>query len=196
MGQVAELAGIGMGTLYRHFPDKHALLLELFEYWSGQPAEARGADLQLRDFIQKDPHAALAGFLRRLYERRRYPNWFYVKILPGAHGDEQRGRRFQQLKDQGAERFAAIIEFGQQAGMLRKRPIPAIASVLVINALELRTAHVLSGTGSETEPVLAGADGHALPLSGGRRGEHRFHRRARPFIVRGTFACRSIAQPS
>ena len=144
-----------MGTLYRHFPDKRALLLELFEYWSGRQAEGRRTALQLQDFIQKDPRAALAGLLRRLYERLHDRNWFYVEILPRARLDEELGRRFQQLRREAADHCATIIEVGQQAGMLRKQPNPAIAGVLVINALDLLTAHVLSEPGTETEGVLS-----------------------------------------
>lgn len=29
MGEIAKLAGVGQGTLYRHFPDKEALLIEV-----------------------------------------------------------------------------------------------------------------------------------------------------------------------
>src|SRR5262245_41538338 len=44
MAEVAARAGVGVGTLYHHFPDKRALLLELIDDW-GDREHARSRTL-------------------------------------------------------------------------------------------------------------------------------------------------------
>ena len=56
---VAEAAGLGVGTVYRRFPDKLALIEALFE-----TEMERIADLAEQASLQPDAWAALVGFLR------------------------------------------------------------------------------------------------------------------------------------
>jgi len=155
MAEFAQQAGVGTGTLYRHFPDKRALLLELFDQWSDRVAADRRGDLpRLENFMREDPREFLAGLLRTMYERMHDRNRFYIEIVPLTHRDEELRERYDRLKRQGAERLGALIELGQQSGRLRKEPDPTTAAVLMINALELLGAHVLQRPGSETEHML------------------------------------------
>jgi AcrR family transcriptional regulator len=61
---VARHAGVGVGTVYRHFPTKQALLTELvrqtFRLFTGWAREALEAD--------GDPFALIEGLLRRIAE--------------------------------------------------------------------------------------------------------------------------------
>jgi AcrR family transcriptional regulator len=60
MDDVARAAGVGVGTVYRHFPTKEALVAELvrrkFETFAAQAREA---------LDEPDPWEAFAGLLRR-----------------------------------------------------------------------------------------------------------------------------------
>ena len=154
MAEVAQQAGVGTGTLYRHFPDKRALLLELFDRWSERVAADRRGDLQAESLMREDPREFFAVWLRTLYERMHDRNRFYTEIHPLTHRDEELRERYDRLKRQGAERMATFIELGQKTGRLRKEPDPTTAAVLMINALELLGAHVLQRPGSETERML------------------------------------------
>src|SRR5947199_9029308 len=62
MEDVAARAGVGVGTLYRHFPTKEALILAVvvrrFERFADYAAEALEAD--------GDPGEAFAGLIRRV----------------------------------------------------------------------------------------------------------------------------------
>jgi AcrR family transcriptional regulator len=59
MDDVARAAGVGVGTVYRHFPDKHALMGELVA------AKFRAfADNAERALEVEDPWEAFAGLLR------------------------------------------------------------------------------------------------------------------------------------
>jgi AcrR family transcriptional regulator len=142
MAEIAREAGIGTGTLYHHFPDKRALLLEFLETWSERVAAERRADLELEAFMRSDPRAFLQGFLHRVYERLRDRNWVYVELFLLAHRDEELRGRLQNLKRAGSERLATIIELGQQRGLLRKHPDPTHAGLFLANALELFAVHV------------------------------------------------------
>ena len=61
---VARHAGVGVGTVYRHFPTKQALLTELvrqtFRLFTGRAREALEAD--------GEPFALIEGLLRRIAE--------------------------------------------------------------------------------------------------------------------------------
>jgi AcrR family transcriptional regulator len=60
MAEVAHQAGVGTGTLYRHFPDKRALLLELFDLWSERVVADRAGDLRTESLMREDPREFLA----------------------------------------------------------------------------------------------------------------------------------------
>jgi AcrR family transcriptional regulator len=61
MDDVARRAGVGVGTVYRHFPDKDALMGELVRERFAVFNQSLGAALADRD---AQPFAALAGALR------------------------------------------------------------------------------------------------------------------------------------
>lgn len=143
MSDIAQEAGVGAGTLYHHFPDKHAILLEIIDEWGDWLTARRRSDLQLEAFIGDDPRGALAGILRRVYERLENGNWLYAEIFRLLDRDPDVRRRYEHLERAGAERLAAMIEFGQRRGSLRAEPDPTTASFLIINAIEVLVSHVV-----------------------------------------------------
>src|SRR5258706_6883868 len=68
MADVAERAGIGVGTLYHHFPDKRALLLALIDDWGDRELEHRRGRHDVEGFLAENPPAAFGGDLPRGYE--------------------------------------------------------------------------------------------------------------------------------
>ena len=63
MEEVAHRAGVGVGTLYRHFPTKEALLDALVSERLGEMAEAAGEAVR-----EPDSWAALCGMIWRMLE--------------------------------------------------------------------------------------------------------------------------------
>src|SRR5213083_2740800 len=61
LDDIARSAGVGPGTLYRHFPTRQALLERVLQEAQGVLVAAAEADADLAD-----PHAALVSWLRRL----------------------------------------------------------------------------------------------------------------------------------
>ena len=58
--QIARLAGLGVGTLYRHFPTKEALVRELGRHLAAQCAATAAAALEM-----DDPWESIACFVHR-----------------------------------------------------------------------------------------------------------------------------------
>ncbi|MBV1855597.1 TetR/AcrR family transcriptional regulator [Catellatospora tritici] len=65
MDVVAQQAGVGVGTLYRHFPEKEALLVELASYRFRECVTE--AD---RALAEPDTWGAVEGFVRRIADYR------------------------------------------------------------------------------------------------------------------------------
>lgn len=63
LNAIAKLAGVGPGTLYRHFPTREALLLEVYQ----QQIESLGAAVQ-RALDQNSPLEAFRVWARKLAE--------------------------------------------------------------------------------------------------------------------------------
>ena len=103
-----------------------------------------------------DPRAAVAGILRRVYERVRGSNWLYAEIFRLLDRDVEVRRRHEHVERAGAEILAGLIEFGQRRGLLRRKPDPATAAFLMINAIELLVGHVVrqDRPASDVERVL------------------------------------------
>src|SRR5258705_12886895 len=69
MADGAERAGIGVGTLYHHFPAKRALLLALIDDWGDRQLEHRRDRQAVERFLAENPRAAVGADQRRGYER-------------------------------------------------------------------------------------------------------------------------------
>jgi AcrR family transcriptional regulator len=63
MEQIARRAGVGVGTLYRNFPTKQALITELAERWVDERVEIADQALAM-----PDPAEAFGWFVRRTAE--------------------------------------------------------------------------------------------------------------------------------
>ena len=55
MAQIAAAGGVGVGTLYHHFPDKHALLLALVDDWGDRELEGRRQEARFERYLGDDP---------------------------------------------------------------------------------------------------------------------------------------------
>jgi AcrR family transcriptional regulator len=161
LNDIAHHAGVGVGTVYRRFPDKDRLIEELFEL---RVAEiVRLAKESLED---PDPWHGLTGFLTRALELQANDRGFKEVVL-GSPGAMQRiGEIRQQMYPLATE----LIRRAHDAGSLR----PGIGAT-DIPLIQLMVGTVID-TARDIEPDLwrrylaivfdgirAGTDAGALP---------------------------------
>jgi AcrR family transcriptional regulator len=110
---VARHAGVGVGTVYRHFPTKQALLTELvrqtFRLFTGWAREAREAG--------GEPFALIEGLLRRIAETAAGDAGVQYAL---ASSDAQAARSEAQAEqDELIAVIAELIERARRAGTIR-----------------------------------------------------------------------------
>jgi AcrR family transcriptional regulator len=111
LDEIARHADVGVGTVYRRFPDKEQLIDALFEERLGEILAVATASLEM-----SDPWAAFAHFLERSMELQVEDRALKELLLSttAAHERIERGRR------QIQPVVAAILGRAQQAGVVRE----------------------------------------------------------------------------
>jgi AcrR family transcriptional regulator len=107
MYEISRRAGVGQGTLYRHFPDRAALVAELFEgpvTELERQAAAAGSDPAAFDQLL----TAMVGYQVRTHS--------LVRALREGHWDAERVSR---VTDRVLALFAGPMRAAQDAGLLR-----------------------------------------------------------------------------
>ena len=115
LNDIAHHAGVGVGTVYRRFPDKHRLIEDLFdqqlEKLAGMMAEA---------VADPDPWHGLTRFMTRALELQAADRGFKEIALGSerahAHGDRLRARMLPMAQQ--------LIERAREAGELRADFVP------------------------------------------------------------------------
>jgi AcrR family transcriptional regulator len=111
LDDIAKHAGVGVGTVYRRFPDKELLIDALFEDRVGEILNAASESLEI-----KDPWLAVAGFLQRTLELQVEDRALKELLLSTTESHariEDARRRIQPV-------IATLLERAQQAGVLRE----------------------------------------------------------------------------
>jgi len=111
LDDIAKHAGVGVGTVYRRFPDKELLIDALFEDRVGEILNAASESLDV-----KDPWLAVAGFLQRALELQVEDRALKELLLSTTESHariEHARRRIQPV-------IATLLERAQRAGVLRE----------------------------------------------------------------------------
>jgi AcrR family transcriptional regulator len=111
LDEIARHAGVGVGTVYRRFPDKEQLIDALFEDRLGEILAAANASLEMGD-----PWEALAHFLERSLELQVEDRGLKELLLgtSTAHARIEKGR--QQIQPV----VQAVLLRAQRAGVVRE----------------------------------------------------------------------------
>lgn len=110
LNDVAHHAGVGVGTVYRRFPDKAQLIEELFEQ---QLSELVGL---MADAVEDpDPWRGLTGFFRRNLELQARDRAFREIIV----GTPEAAQRVDQIRARMFPLGAQLVQRAKDAGALR-----------------------------------------------------------------------------
>jgi AcrR family transcriptional regulator len=110
LDEIARRAGLGVGTVYRRFPDKEQLIDALFEEGIGRMVAI--AEEALRD---DDPWNGLVGFLEAATGAHAEDRGLKEVALSGAHGLERVARARQLM----FPLVTRLVERAQEQGTLR-----------------------------------------------------------------------------
>ncbi|MFJ9565539.1 TetR/AcrR family transcriptional regulator [Streptomyces fuscichromogenes] len=136
---VARRAGVGIGTLYRHFPDRYALMSAVFE-------DAVDELLARADELQRAPHPcqALLSWLHEVVVHSAAYRGL-SRALMSASAASALSRCGTPMREAGA----ALLTRAQEAGAVR-------ADVQIADLLRLTHAIALAVEESPEDPELAG----------------------------------------
>jgi AcrR family transcriptional regulator len=123
LNDVAHHAGVGVGTVYRRFPEKCQLIEELFEQQIGQLVA-----LVEDALADPDPWSGLTGFLRRNLEMQACDRAFRQIILGTPEGAERVGK----IRDRMFPLAAQVVQRAKDAGSLREDFRPEDVPMLLL----------------------------------------------------------------
>src|SRR5437016_7848926 len=110
LDEIADRAGVGVGTVYRRYPNKDALIEELFEEGLGEIVAAAEAGL-----AQRDPWQGLVGYLEQALALQASNRALKDLVRGSARGRERVARAREQLSPLTSE----LLERAKQSGRLR-----------------------------------------------------------------------------
>jgi AcrR family transcriptional regulator len=110
LDDIAREAGVGVGTVYRRFPDKEQLIDALFEARIGEVAEVARAAA-----ANPNPWEGLAGFIVRAQELQSEDRGLKEIVLGGARGTE----RAAAARSLIAPIVAQMLQRAKDAGVVR-----------------------------------------------------------------------------
>jgi AcrR family transcriptional regulator len=152
---IAEKAGVGVGTLYRHFPTKEmlcqAILLERLSRLTFDAQALAEA---------KDPAAAFFGFLEHVVEEGAAKRDLLVAVMgAGAEFDLAAA----EVKDQLREALETLLRRAQSAGAVRS-DVTAPMVMSLVGATCQAAAHASETPASGLLPIIC--DGLRPPRPG------------------------------
>lgn len=158
MADVAERAGVGVGTLYHHFPDKRSLLLALIDDWGDRELARARDEHDIERFLGDDARAAFGDDLRASYQRLRREGGFFLVLLELAERDGDVRARLHRINQVGIERMRDLLAAGQRRGVIRAQIDPLAAAFLVRHSIHAAATEVFVHrlTDPAPERVLAG----------------------------------------
>lgn len=137
---VARRAGVGIGTLYRHFPNRHALMSAV---WEDAVSDLLARSRALLDDPQ--PCSALVTWLRAIVTHAGEYRGLSSALMSASHDDtSDLARCSKPMREAGA----ALLARAQEAGAVRP-------DVSISDLLQLTNAISLAAEETPDDPELA-----------------------------------------
>ncbi|MFU2339223.1 TetR/AcrR family transcriptional regulator [Streptomyces albidoflavus] len=138
--EIARRAGVGIGTLYRHFPHREALLSAVFADAVGELLERARVLLEA-----ERPCAALVEWLRSLITHASEYQGLSGALMSASSGT---GSELSRCSDPMRDAGAALLGRAQEAGVVRP-------DISIGDLLQLTNAIALAAEATPDEPELA-----------------------------------------
>ena len=153
---IANRAGVGMSTVYHHFPDKREMLLELIEQWGDDLPVQRQTALDIERANAGDARGAARKFLRDSYEHLRKGPSFLRAIQVEAERDRVVRRAYSRAQKNIIDWMAQRNEAGLRDGLIRPERDATAAAFVMHHVVETLISELASGhlTNEFTERVL------------------------------------------
>jgi len=143
---IADRAGIGVGTIYRNFPGKNDLLIELIR---GMMHEIAGALGEAEDAAEANPVAGLRLALRGMYDIAGRYGWLMEAKITGRLPDEVRQWVPPPHQDVRFQALVRIMERAKERGLIRHdTDIPVSILMLFMTVYPLSCGPVRDGRGT------------------------------------------------
>jgi AcrR family transcriptional regulator len=153
MEQIAQRAGVGVGTLYRRFPTRSDLIAGAFESKMCAYADAVGKAL-----ADPDPWSAFCGYVERLCAMQAEDRGFTDVLTMTFPTDKQ----FEASRIRAYEGFVELIDRAKAAGKLRSDFVPEDLVVLL-----MANAGVIAATGDSAPEAWRRHVAYLLQAFGG-----------------------------
>ncbi len=153
---IANRAGVGMSTVYHHFPDQREMLVELIEEWGDDlPLQSQSA-LDIERANAGDARGAARRFLRDSYEHLRKGPSFLRAIQVEAERDRVVRRAYGRAQKNIIDWMAQHNEKGVRSGLIRPERNATAAAFVLHHTIEALISELASGhlTDEFTEHVL------------------------------------------
>jgi AcrR family transcriptional regulator len=127
MDAIAETSGVSKATIYKHWPDKDALAMEVMAHIHGldeEPPSFNTGDYR-RDLISL---LAYQPGIDQALKEKMWPHLMAYSARNPAFGDTWRTR----VSDPARQRLIAMIKRGQREGLLQKSLDPEVGVALLL----------------------------------------------------------------
>jgi AcrR family transcriptional regulator len=157
IGDVARAAGVGVGTVYHHFADKRALLLELLDRDIAathiQLVDDRGGPL-VRALRSPDFFKALGESLRLVRGLRvNYPATYLVAVNV-ARRDAEVAQRLEAIEEKYLEASRTDLTMGIAEGRIRNDLNLDAAALVVYRSFEAVVREISAASDDAAEGII------------------------------------------